>query len=147
MVHFWDSIFPFFQYRLLANLTARAIIGAFSLQNLNAVPCSLIGHYTAELPAPRAVLSTYCFVIWVVLFLFTCSQHGVSFLQYLSILVMYTKAMHKEEILKEKEGDSMTANRLFKELLNKVMEEKKKLQCPSITEKRSKLKKKLQVDG
>lgn len=146
-VYFWGGIFLCISIgmtlsTLLANFTAWAIIGAVSSHNSHAVLRSSIGLYAAQLPARMAVLSIYCFVIWVVLFLFQLLPNPWSYIVTIFIfvmfvhivlvysafgrLVMYTKAMRKDEIFKEEEEDSMTANRLSEELLNRAMEEKKK---------------------
>ncbi|KAL3805917.1 hypothetical protein HJC23_007878 [Cyclotella cryptica] len=147
-VYFWGGIFLCISIgmtlsTLLANFTAWAIIGAVSSQNSHAVLRSSIGLYAAQLPARMAVLSIYCFVIWVVLFLFELLPSPWSFIVAIFIfvmfvhivvvysafgrLVMYTKAMRKEEIFKEEEEDSMTANRLSEELLKIAVEEKKRM--------------------
>ena len=60
------------------------------------------------------------------IFIFVMFVHIVVVYSAFGRLVMYTKAMRKEEIFKEEEEDSMTANRLFEELLNRAMEEKEK---------------------
>lgn len=126
---------------LLANFTAWAIIGSVSSENSHAVLRSSIGLYAAQLPARLAVLSIYCFAIWVVLFLFEILpyewgivlavfifcliMHIVVVYSAFGRLVMYSKAMRKQPIFQSDEEDQMTAKRLFEELLEVAIEEKK----------------------
>jgi len=143
-IYFWAGIFLCISIgmtlsTLLANFTAWAIIGAVHSANSHAVLRSSIGLYAAQLPARMVVLSIYCFVIWVVLFLFELLPVPWSFIVVLFTfalvmhivvvysafgrLVMFNKAMRKDAIFQGEE-DSMTPQRLFEELLKRALEEK-----------------------
>ena len=127
---------------LLCNFTAWAIIGAVSPQNSHAVLRSSIGLYAAQLPARLVVLSIYCFVIWVALFIYIILPsiwcfviaifpimligHIVFVYSAFGRLVMYTKAMSRNEIFECEEEDSMTPKRLFEALLTRANEEKQR---------------------
>jgi hypothetical protein len=128
---------------LVANFTAWAIIGAVSPQNSHAILRSSIGLYAAQLPARLVVLSIYCFVVWIMLFIFVLLpnphwswaialfpivliSHIVVVYSSFGRLVMYTKAMRKDHIFGSEEEDSMTPKRLFEELLKRAEIEKKK---------------------
>jgi hypothetical protein len=138
-IYFWAGIFLCISIgmtlsTLLANFTAWAIIGAVHSANSHAVLRSSIGLYAAQLPARMVVLSIYCFVIWVVLFLFELLPVPWSFIVVLFTfalvmhivvvysafgrLVMFNKAMRKDAIFQGEE-DSMTPQRLFEELLKR----------------------------
>lgn len=144
-VYFWAGIFLCISIgltlsTLLANFTAWAIIGAVSSENSHAVLRSSIGLYAAQLPARLAVLSVYCFVIWVILFIFEIMPFiwGICMAAFIFLmvahivvvysafgrLVIYSKAMRKTQIFDGDEEDSMTSKRLFEELLNRAVEEK-----------------------
>lgn len=143
--YFWAGVFLCISIgltlsTLLANFTAWAIIGAVSSENSHAVLRSSIGLYAAQLPARMAVLSIYCFIIWVLLFLFELLPfvwaiwvvvfillmvvHIVVVYSSFGRLVIYSKAMRKGEIFEGDEEDSMTSKRLFEELLKRAVEEK-----------------------
>mmetsp|Transcript_3512 Transcript_3512/g.8178 ORF Transcript_3512/g.8178 Transcript_3512/m.8178 type:complete len:390 (-) Transcript_3512:318-1487(-) len=125
---------------LLANFTAWAIVGAVSPQNSHAILRSSIGLYAAQLPARLVLLSIYCFVVTVALFIFILLPrvwcfiiaifpialigHIVFVYSAFGRLVMYTKAMRREEIFECEEEDSMTPKRLFEALLKRSHEEK-----------------------
>jgi len=127
---------------LLANFTAWAILDAVSAENSHAVLRSSIGLYAAQLPARMVVLSIYCFMIWVIIFLYEISDpmwgmflaiftfalmmHIVLTYSAFGRLVMYTKAMSKHPIFDYEDADNMNANRLFEELLKKAIIQKNK---------------------
>jgi hypothetical protein len=87
-----------------------------------------------------AVLSIYCFIVWVILFLFELLPyvwgicvvvlillmvvHIVVVYSAFGRLVIYSKAMRKGEIFQGDEEDSMTSKRLFEELLKIAVEQK-----------------------
>ena len=143
--YFWGGLFLCISIgmtlsTLLANFTAWATIGAVSAENAHAVLRSSIGLYAAQLPARMAVLSIYCFVIWVVLLLFEILPRGwdvfvavfiglsfihiVVFYSAFGRLVMYSKAMRTGQIFRGDEEDSMTPDRLSEELLKRATEER-----------------------
>lgn len=127
---------------LVANFTAWAIIGAISPHNSHAILRSSVGLEAAQLPAKLAILSIYCFVVWVMLFIYILVPHYWGFLisiipmvliVYIVILyssfgrlVIYSRAMQQKEIFKHQEDVNMSSERLFEELLKKAEQEKKR---------------------
>ncbi|KAL7544035.1 hypothetical protein ACHAXR_013479 [Thalassiosira sp. AJA248-18] len=127
---------------LVANFTAWAIIGAVSPHNSHAILRSSVGLDAAQLPARLVILSIYCFVVWVMLFIyillpyvwgFVIALFPVALIAYIVILyssfgrlVIYSRAMQQKEIFKGEEDNHMSSRRLFEELLTKAEREKKK---------------------
>ena len=127
---------------LLANFTAWAVVGSVSSQNSHTILRTSIGLYAAQLPARLVVLSIYCFLLWVVLFIYILLPniwgiiiaifpivlifHIVTIYSAFGRLVMLTKAMRQKPIFEEEEEDSMTPNLLFETLLKRALKEKDK---------------------
>ena len=147
--NFWAAIMlcisiGFTLSTLVANFTAWAIIGAVSPQNSHAILRSSIGLDAAQLPARLVILSIYCFLVWVILFIYILVPHiwgivialfPVVLIAYIVImyssfgrLVIYSRAMQQKEIFKDEEL-SMSSKRLFEELL-KLAEKEKQKQAP-----------------
>lgn len=130
---------------LVANFTAWAIIGAVSPQNSHAILRSSVGLDAAQLPARLVILSIYCFVAWVVLFIWILVPHVwgyviaifpivliayiVTLYSSFGRLVIYSRAMQQHEIFEEDEDNHMSSTRLFEELL-KLAEKEKGKQSP-----------------
>lgn len=127
---------------LVANFTAWAIIGAVSPQNSHAILRSSVGLDAAQLPARLVILSIYCFLVWVMMFIFILLPNiwgfviallPVALIAYIVILyssfgrlVIYSRAMQHREIFKGEEDNHMSSRRLFEELLTKAEKEKEK---------------------
>jgi len=127
---------------LVANFTAWAIIGAVSPHNSHAILRSSVGFDAAQLPARLVILSIYCFVAWVMMFVWILvpsiwghfiALFPVVLIAYIVILyssfgrlVIYSKAMQQKEIFKGEEDNSMAPRRLFEELLKRAEKEKDK---------------------
>lgn len=127
---------------LVANFTAWAIIGAVSPHNSHAILRSSVGFDAAQLPARLVILSIYCFVAWVMMFVwilipsiwgYLIALFPVVLIAYIVILyssfgrlVIYSKAMQQKEIFKGEEDNSMAPRRLFEELLKRAEKEKDK---------------------
>ena len=145
--NFWAAIMlcisiGFTLSTLVANFTAWAIIGAVSPQNSHAILRSSIGLDAAQLPARLVILSIYCFLVWVILFIYILVPHiwgiviasfPVVLIAYIVImyssfgrLVIYSRAMQQKEIFKDEEDDNMSSKRLFEELLKLAEKEKHK---------------------
>ncbi|KAL7539420.1 hypothetical protein ACHAWF_006404, partial [Thalassiosira exigua] len=127
---------------LVANFTAWAIIGAVSPHNAHAILRSSVGLDAAQFPARLVILSIYCFVGWIVMFMFTLlplvagiviAVCTVSMIGYIVILyssfgrlVIYSRAMRHREIFDGEEDNHMSSKRLFEELLKMAEKEKAK---------------------
>ena len=148
--NFWAAIMlcisiGFTLSTLVANFTAWAIIGAVSPQNSHAILRSSIGLDAAQLPARLVIVSIYCFLAWIILFIYILVPHvwGIVIalfpvvliasivIMYSSFgrLVIYPRAMQHKEIFKDEEDDNMSSKRLFEELL-KLAEKEKRKQAP-----------------